>query len=139
MRGTYVLLIEIGKLGDIRVGKRRSYHFEAGYYAYVGSALSNLENRVARHLDTQKKLHWHIDYLLTMATVREVIYAETSQKKECFIAQALSQELASKSGFGCSDCSCPSHLFFCHDFDILRQTVFKSFNLLNLNPLEMAP
>lgn len=100
MRGIYVLLIEIGKSSDIQVGKQRNYHFEEGYYAYVGSALGSLEKRVARHLDTQKKLYWHIDYLLNMAIIREVIYAETNQKKECLIAQALSKKLASKSGFG---------------------------------------
>lgn len=139
MRGIYVLLIEIGKSSDIQVGKRRNYHFEEGYYAYVGSALGNLEKRAARHLDTHKKLYWHIDYLLNMAIVREVIYAETNQKKECLIAQALSKKLASKSGFGCSDCNCSSHLFFCFDFDTLRETVLNSFNLLNLTPSEIAP
>jgi Uri superfamily endonuclease len=139
MRGIYVLLIEIGKSSDIQVGKRRNYHFEEGYYAYVGSALGSLEKRVARHLGTRKKIYWHIDYLLNMATVREVIYAETDQKKECIIAQALSEKLASKSGFGCSDCSCSSHLFFCHDFDTLRETVLNTLNLLGLAPSEMAP
>jgi Uri superfamily endonuclease len=139
MRGIYVLLIEIGKSSDIQAGKRRNYHFEEGYYAYVGSALGSLEKRVARHLDTQKNLYWHIDYLLNMAIVREVIYAETNQKKECLIAQALSKKLASISGFGCSDCNCSSHLFFCQDFDTLKETVFNSFNLSNLTPSEIAP
>lgn len=139
MRGIYVLLIEIGKSSDIQIGKRRNYHFGEGYYAYVGSALGSLEKRVARHLDAQKNLYWHIDYLLNLAIVREVIYAETNQKKECLIAQALSEKLASKSGFGCSDCNCSSHLFFCHDFDTLREAVLNSFNLLNLVPSEIAP
>ena len=139
MRGIYVLLIEIGKSSDIQVGKRRSYHFEEGYYAYVGSALGSLEKRVARHLNTQKKLHWHIDYLLNTAIVREVIYAETNQKEECLIARALSKRLVSKSDFGCSDCNCWSHLFYCHNFNMLRETVLNSFNLLSLAPSEFAP
>jgi Uri superfamily endonuclease len=139
LKGIYVLLIEIGKSNDIQVGKRRNYHFDDGYYAYVGSALGSLEKRVARHLDTQKKLYWHIDYLLNMAVVREIIYAETNQKNECLIAQALSEKLASKSGFGCSDCNCSSHLFFCHDFDTLREIVLNSFYLLNLTPSKISP
>jgi Uri superfamily endonuclease len=139
MKGIYILLIKIGKSSNIQVGKRRNYHFEEGYYAYVGSALGNLEKRIARHFDTHKKLHWHIDYLLNTAIVREAIYAETNQKKECLIAQTLSKKLASKSGFGCSDCNCSSHLFFCLDFDMLREAVLNSFNLFNLTPLEIAP
>jgi Uri superfamily endonuclease len=139
LKGIYVLLIEIGKSNDIQVGKRRNYHFDDGYYAYVGSALGSLEKRVARHLDTQKKLYWHIDYLLNIAVVREIIYAETNQKNECLIAQALSKKLASKSGFGCSDCNCSSHLFFCHDLNTLRDIVFNSFDLLNLTPSKISP
>jgi Uri superfamily endonuclease len=132
MRGIYVLLIEIGESGDIQIGKRRKYHFEEGYYAYVGSALGNLDRRVARHLATQKRLFWHIDYLLNVAIAREVICAETNEKKECLVAQALSAKLASKAGFGCSDCNCSSHLFFGTDFDTLREAVLNSFSLLNL-------
>jgi Uri superfamily endonuclease len=139
MRGIYVLLIEVGKPCDIQVGKRRNYHFDEGYYAYVGSALGSLEKRVARHLDTRKKLYWHIDYLLNMAVVRGVIYAETNQKKECLMAQALSKTLVSKSGFGCSDCNCPSHLFSHRNLVRLRETVLNSFNLLNLIPSEIVP
>ena len=138
MKGLYVLLVEIDKLYNIQVGRRWNCLFEEGYYAYVGSALGNLEKRVARHLSAQKKLHWHIDYLLNWSTVREVIYSETSQKKECLIAQALSEKLASKSGFGCSDCHCSSHLFFCRNYDKLRRQVLDSFNLLNLTPSDMA-
>ena len=136
MRGIYVLLIETVKSGDVRVGRRGNYHFEPGYCAYVGSALGNLEKRIARHLDTNKKLHWHIDYLLTSATVRRVIYAETDRKIECLIARVLSTQLASKPGFGCSDCNCPSHLFFCRDFDTLKKTVINAFRALNLVPVE---
>jgi Uri superfamily endonuclease len=136
MTGTYVILAELGEARDVQVGRRRKDHFEKGFYGYVGSALGGLEKRVARHLHTQKKLYWHIDYFLNMVTVRAVVYAETSQKKECLIALALSSKLASKPHFGCSDCNCPSHLFFCQDFEILRNTVLDSFKLLNLKPLE---
>jgi Uri superfamily endonuclease len=136
--GIYVVIAELPKATDIQIGRRRKDHFEAGFYGYVGSALSGLEKRLARHLGNRKRLHWHIDYLLNVAMVRAVIYAETSQKKECMVAQALSRKLASQPNFGCSDCNCSSHLFFCQDFKDLDEAVLDSFKLLNLNPLKIA-
>ncbi len=139
MRGTYVLLIEVNKSSNIQVGKRRNYKLEAGYYAYVGSALSNLDKRIERHLNTHKKLFWHIDYLLQFALVKEAIYVETNEKVECLVAQNLSKKLVSKLGFGCGDCNCSSHLFFNHDFNTLREAVLNSFNTINLIPSESVP
>lgn len=137
MSGIYFVIAELPKAMDIQVGKRREEHFEAGFYGYVGSALGNLEKRVARHLGTRKKLHWHIDYLLAVTTVRAVVYAETRQKKECPVAQALSRKLASKPNFGSSDCNCPSHLFFCQNRESPKEFVLDSFKHLNLIPSEI--
>ena len=136
--GIYVVIAELPKAMDIQIGRRRRDHFKTGFYGYVGSALSGLEKRLARHLGNRKRLHWHIDYLLNVATVRAVVYAETSQKKECPIAHVLSGKLASKSNFGSSDCNCSSHLFFCQDFKNLNETVLDSFKLLNLNPSKIV-
>ncbi len=136
MTGIYVIVAELGETRDIQVGKRRKERFEAGFYGYVGSALGNLERRVARHLGTRKKLHWHIDYLLTATTARAVVYAETRQKKECLVAWALSKKLVSKPNFGCSDCNCPSHLFFCQDFETLKRSAKDSLKSLGLTPLD---
>ena len=136
--GVYVVIAELPKAMDIQIGKRRKDHFKTGFYAYVGSSLSGLEKRLARHFGNRKRLYWHIDYLLNVATVRAVVYAETSQKKECPIAHVLSGKLASKSNFGCSDCNCPSHLFYCQDFENLNEAVLDSFKLLNFNPSKIA-
>ena len=87
--GIYVVIAELPRAMDIQIGRRRKDHFESGFYAYVGSALNGLERRLSRHLGNRKKLHWHIDYLLNVATVREVVCAQTSQKLECLIARAL--------------------------------------------------
>jgi Uri superfamily endonuclease len=138
MKGTYTLLIELDRSLNIVVGRRRRYHFGAGYYAYIGSALNNLEKRIERHLRQEKKFHWHIDYLLDYATVRQVIYAVTANKQECLIARELQKILKFTPGFGCSDCRCPSHLFYHEDFDVLRDTVLNSFKVLNLKPLEFS-
>ena len=135
--GIYFIIAELPTAANIQVGKRREEQFEAGYYGYVGSALNNLEKRVARHLGTQKKLHWHIDYLLAVAKVQAVVHAETKQRKECLVAQDLSRKLASKQNFGSSDCQCPSHLFFCKNFEHLKESGLDSFLQLNLIPSEI--
>ncbi|MCR4394197.1 MAG: GIY-YIG nuclease family protein [Dehalococcoidales bacterium] len=134
MKGIYVLIIEIGKSADIAVGKRRNYYFQPGYYAYVGSALSGLESRLRRHLRTEKRPHWHIDYLLKESSVENFIYAETTEKKECNLAKQLSLKLAAVAGFGCSDCSCQSHLFFCQERLPLEKLVDNAFLSIGLKP-----
>ncbi len=138
MVGIYVVLAELEEAQEIQVGKRHSFAFEKGFYGYVGSALGGLESRLAGHLSDRKKLHWHIDYLLHKAIVREIIYAETNQRKECLVAQALSIRLPSISGFGCSDCDCPSHLFFCQHFEVLKECALDSFKFVNLSSLQIS-
>ncbi len=116
MKGTYVLIIEMVKDIELDVGRRGLLAFSKGYYAYVGSALSGLESRIRRHLrdpGDKKRLHWHIDYLLADPAVHvtEVVCTESEMRKECEIAAYLGAHLDSVAQFGCSDCSCPSHLF----------------------------
>ena len=130
-----MILAELNMTTDIQVGKRYKLTFEKAFYAYVGSALGGLERRLARHLSAHKRAHWHIDYLLKRATVSAIVYAESNLKVECLIAQALSWELPSVPGFGCSDCRCPSHLFFAHDLGTLKQHVVNAFKNMNLAPV----
>ena len=112
MRGSYILLIELKNNEIISIGKSRKAEFNRGYYAYVGSALNGLEQRIHRHLRTHKSMHWHIDYLLKHARIVSVFYKESDIRDECTIAQTLEKELTSIPGFGCSDCDCKSHLFY---------------------------
>jgi Uri superfamily endonuclease len=133
-KGIYVLLIEIEEDKDIIIGKRGSLHFRKGFYGYVGSALGGLEGRLGRHLKPAKKRHWHIDYLLGEAGVKGIIYAETVERKECALAQSLSRELPVVTGFGCSDCHCPSHLFFCKERQVLEETITYAISSLGLKP-----
>jgi len=120
---------------DITAGKRRSYRFRKGWYAYVGSALSGLESRLKRHLSNAKSQHWHIDYLLEGASIGTIIYAETEEKRECDLANWLSLKLPAVAGFGCSDCKCRSHLFFCPERESLERLVNDAFLSLGLKPL----
>lgn len=132
-----MVIAELPGAMDIKIGRRRTDHFEKGFYGYVGSALNGLEKRLARHLGKRKRIYWHIDYLLNVAAVRTVIYVRTGQKKECLIARALSGKLAAKPRFGCSDCDCPSHLFYCQNLEGLEASVLDSFKLLKLKPVKM--
>lgn len=134
MTGVYLLLAELTEAAEIQVRNGRRFTLGKGFYVYVGSALSSLEKRIARHLGTQKKLHWHIDYLLNRAVVLMVISAETSQKEECSIAQALARKLPAISGFGSSDCNCPSHLFFFMDLPSMEKDIIDILKQRNLNP-----
>lgn len=107
---TYQLFIEIAAPVRVTVGRLGTFDFPAGRYVYTGSALSNFEARIARHLSRDKKMHWHIDYLLAApgVFVREVA---RSEKTECCVNQRVGGEIV-VPGFGASDCrnACGSHL-----------------------------
>ena len=85
--------------------------------------MSGLRKRVQRHLGTKKKLFWHIDYLLEHAEVIEVLQVESPKKLECDLATRLSKKLRSVPRFGCSDCKCPSHLFYHADLQVVQACV----------------
>lgn len=140
MKGSYVLLLRLPEPQMIAIGSRPSTCFPAGYYAYVGSALGSLEGRVRRHLRSEKKLHWHIDYLRQEAELAGVIVAENVHRCECDIALALENQFECVHGFGASDCRCPGHLFRTDDKNQLKSAALTALRSLSLNPrcLEMA-
>jgi Uri superfamily endonuclease len=112
VKGSYVLLIELPEERTITAGSLKDIRFQSGCYAYVGSALGGLRSRLSRHLRRNKKLHWHIDYLLRWASISDIIICETEERIECIIARILSRRFNSIPGFGSSDCKCASHLLF---------------------------
>ena len=65
--GCYQLLMRLEKSVKIRVGKLGEFQFPAGWYVYTGSAKNGVKARVMRHLRSNKKKRWHIDYLLEEA------------------------------------------------------------------------
>jgi len=119
MKGAYVLLIELEEDSPIKVGKLGKIFFKKGFYVYVGSALNGLEQRIERHKRSDKKFHWHIDYLLKYAEIKNVFYKESIKKEECEISKKF-EKFETISGFGCSDCKCNSHLFYGSKRDILK-------------------
>ena len=113
--GVYNLVIYLERERCIQVGRLGEFWFPAGYYVYTGSALGGLEARIARHLRKEKRKWWHVDYLLEWAGVAEVRRIPTRERKEC----ALNRKVAGLTGaqvvapgFGASDCTCETHLFF---------------------------
>jgi len=132
MKGTYALLIKVPKDIEVRIGKLEKIKFKSGFYAYVGSALNGIEKRIERHMRKEKKLRWHIDYLLKNAEIVDVIYAETDSRVECNIAENLNKNLKFVKKFGCSDCKCKSHLFYSETFTELNKLVSKAFEENNL-------
>ena len=132
MTGSYVLLIQLPEEQAIRIGSLKAIHFPSGYYAYVGSAMGGFKPRLSRHLKANKKLRWHIDYLLAKALVTGIILGESKDRVECAIAQALSQQFDPIPSFGASDCRCRSHLFFSANESQLKVAIMANLNRLGI-------
>lgn len=110
--GTYTLLLYLDEPARIEVGALGAHAFDAGWYAYTGSAFGpggfarvDRHRRVAR--EGTDSPHWHVDYLLAEANVADV-YTLAGRDRECAIAGSLPGERI--DGFGASDCDCEAHL-----------------------------
>ena len=107
---SYQLFIRLNQNVKIQIGKLGLFNFPKGTYIYTGSAKKNIDARITRHLSKDKKLHWHIDYLLTndQSKIINVIQSELS---ECDLNADVKGKIIAE-GFGSSDCrkNCKSHL-----------------------------
>lgn len=114
--GIYIGCFYLGKARKIKIGKLGEFHFSSGFYFYVGSAQKNLSVRIDRHSRKKKPLRWHIDYLSIQAQMVGALLISCNKQKECLIAGRLSKifEVA-VPGFGSSDCSCRTHLYYSED------------------------
>lgn len=122
-KGTYCLIINKKKNSIIKIGAIGEIDFEKGYYIYIGSAMNSLIPRIKRHLSENKKIHWHIDYLLKdkNTEIDEVIFNLSNKKIECELVNSISKEGIEIDNFGCSDCECKSHLiYFKNNSDCLK-------------------
>jgi len=117
-KGIYCLVLK-NPVCTVRVGALGPLAFAAGWHCYIGSALGSgglvrLERHLhlAEHRDKQPK--WHIDYLLTDPRFRVAyaVSAPTIERLECRLAAALARGETGVEQFGCSDCTCPSHLLY---------------------------
>jgi len=107
---SYQLLIDVAQPLRCTIGRLGEFDFPAGRYVYTGSATRNPDARIARHLRSDKRLHWHIDYLLAAPGVR-VVAVERSRRGECALNRAVRGRIV-VGGFGASDCraGCGAHL-----------------------------
>ncbi len=112
--GIYALIIKLSKRKEIKIGRLGTFVFPKGYYVYTGSAQNGLEKRINRHHSSEKKFHWHIDYLLSHAKVIKVV-SYVGRKGECELNDMTGQSAGATQivkKFGSSDCSCAAHLYY---------------------------
>lgn len=112
--GTYTLVLGLREDATIEVGALGEHAFEAGHYAYTGSAFgAGGLSRVDRHRELaagdREVRHWHVDYLLCHHATR-LVEVVTSEERDVECAVAGRLPAGPVPGFGSSDCDCPSHL-----------------------------
>jgi Uri superfamily endonuclease len=115
--GSYQIYISLSKRTKICIGALGEYYFQKGLYIYTGSAMKNLQARVNRHLRKEKKIRWHIDYLLAsrFAAIIKIDVFPSETRQECSRNMELIYNGASIpiNHFGSSDCkTCHAHLVF---------------------------
>lgn len=107
---TYQLTIKVPTELRITIGRLGKFSFPAGDYVYTGSAKTNIDARIERHLRKEKTLRWHIDYLLAHRQV-QITKVTRHASPECTVNKQVSGIVVVKK-FGASDCKsgCGSHL-----------------------------
>lgn len=134
LKGIYCLIIDLNQKSIIKIGKKGKMTFTNGCYVYVGSALNSLESRIKRHLSHEKKLHWHVDYLLKSeySKIVNVNWAVTLNDLECQLADEIAKKGGGIPDFGSSDCCCPSHLFYFKECAAAKESCALAFKVLGL-------
>lgn len=125
MKAVYILIIQVENTTSVKVGALGELVFKTGIYAYVGSAQTNLDQRIKRHLRKKKKLFWHIDYLLNSdkIKIKKVLIKKGMKNEECNLANLINMKGKAILKFGSSDCDCKSHLFFIRDYGFLERNM----------------
>ena len=110
----YCIYLQLTEDQTVQVGKLGDYLFRKGTYIYVGSAKKNIVNRIHRHIQIDKKLHWHFDYLRPSGMITKIITYD-ERLGECALAEKIRKKengVFPIKGFGSSDCRCQSHLIY---------------------------
>jgi len=125
LKGIYALIIQVDKDTEVIVGALGKLTFQKGLYAYVGSAQTNMEQRIKRHLKKEKRLFWHIDYLLNnnAAKIIKVLYKQANKTEECNLAKTIRKTSKPINNFGSSDCNCKTHLFHIENYRFIQETM----------------
>jgi len=115
--GTYALMLASSKAAPVRIGKLGTLQLQPGFYVYIGSAHGpgGLRARLGHHLAPASRPHWHIDYLRAHVAPEAVWYCYDRMSWEHQWAKCIGMLPGASiplAGFGSSDCTCVSHLFF---------------------------
>jgi len=136
-KGIYTLIFQ-SEGCRLSIGALGNRHFSPGWYGYIGSAHgSGGFARVRRHVTLtvrcNRNPHWHIDYLLMDSRfhLQSAICGCTTEDKECYLAKSFSTDAV--KDFGCSDCSCTSHLFFWENDPM--EEIISAFRVLGITPV----
>ena len=135
MKGCYCLIIHMKKSEKLSIGNlHHDYHFKKGWYVYIGSAMNSLVPRINRHLSDDKRMHWHIDYLLKNenSEIRDVLFNISDERIECNLASQIAGDGEEIPKFGCSDCNCNSHLIYFKRKRDAVNSVKNAYNRLNM-------
>ncbi|MCH2246875.1 MULTISPECIES: GIY-YIG nuclease family protein [Crocosphaera] len=75
--GTYCLVFSCSISLPVTIGKLGTYQIKPGYYCYIGSAFGpgGIKSRINRHLQINKRKHWHLDYLRPYLITIEILYS----------------------------------------------------------------
>jgi Uri superfamily endonuclease len=118
-KGTYILIAHMVQMKRLAIGSLGEFDIVPGFYAYLGSAFSSggLCARIGHHLESTAEPHWHIDYLLQVATPVEIWLTRAERKLEHRWAELLDDAPGFRVPifrFGSSDYhrSRSSHLFY---------------------------
>ena len=112
---TYLLVVKVTRNARIAVGRLEDTGFKRGLYLYIGSAKRGLDKRISRHRIKQKKLYWHIDYILSSEQISVLEVWSKEANEECVIAHKVGtfpETEIVRNGIGSSDCKCSTHLYF---------------------------
>ncbi len=112
---SYRLLIWLHRPVTVQIGALGRYPLRSGLYGYTGSARRNPMARLRRHLSREKRLRWHIDYLLACGDA-EVVDIAVYHEAECALTQQQGGTVP-VPGMGASDCvaGCGSHFRYLGD------------------------
>lgn len=124
-KGVYTIVLRLRRDAVVDVGSLGPVTFRAGWYAYTGSARGTGGlKRVLRHIAVMEGVNptrrWHIDHLLPLGELVEVVATPTGEDLECSVARRIGERFPSVRGFGSSDCSCPSHLHYSGGVEIVQ-------------------
>ena len=143
-KGIYTLILRLRKSTSREVGRLGILHLKSGYYAYTGSARgSGGFKRIDRHLNVlcgrNMTRKWHIDHLLPIVSFRCAVASPTDQDLECAVAKGIGLICEQVPGFGCTDCSCTSHLHFSSVYKDMLDTVMQAHFDAGLYPERRGP